>query len=218
LFHAGDFQKNPIGSVAENLDTVSQCICPFEINIILNSKQISNNGLIAQEEATANTTCSFRRTTGLYNAIRVISTKIFQRVIAGHRCVEVICTSKNKIFCLKPYIFTVVQQFQEADHAAIVHLCNWFCTVMFRGEVYRLLAYFIKQALFHFVAHVNNQNNKYFSAYNPRQLCEVLLHDFKFGLCCAISATKIIGATLFSDTISAQRYIRKFPQTFFKIE
>jgi hypothetical protein len=46
-----------------------------------------------------------------------------------------------KLLCLNPYNFTVLQKLQEADYAASVWFCNWFCEAVCTDEVMPLLTY-----------------------------------------------------------------------------
>jgi hypothetical protein len=54
----------------------------------------------------------------------------------------------------KPYKFTTVQKRQEADGVDKVRLCNWYCEILYRGEV----AAYGRALRMKLLKHVNTQN------------------------------------------------------------
>jgi hypothetical protein len=61
---------------------------------------------------------------------------------------------------------------------------------------------------------LNAQNNRYWCSINPRQTFEVPLHDQKIGVCCAITASQIVGPIFFENTINSERYVMTFYGSF----
>jgi hypothetical protein len=52
----------------------------------------------------------------------------------------------------------------------------------------------------HFCGHGSSQNNEYLSSVNPHLIHEVLLHDVKVGVWCAVNDKRIIGPILYAET------------------
>jgi hypothetical protein len=50
------------------------------------------------------------------------------------------------------------------------------------------------------------QNSRYWSADDPRLIHKFLLHNFKVGVWCTNSVTRIIKSIFFLNTINSQRY------------
>jgi hypothetical protein len=62
---------------------------------------------------------------------------------------------------------------------------------------------------------VNSQNNRYWSAENPRLIHELPLHDERIGAWCAISACRIIGPIFYDSAVNAARYMNNILSPFF---
>jgi hypothetical protein len=71
-------------------------------------------------------------------------------------------------------------------------LCNWFCKAVCNGEVDSLLIYFTVEACVYLHGHLNSQDTN--AAENPRLIHDVVLYYIKFGVWCAVSATRTIRA------------------------
>jgi hypothetical protein len=96
-----------------------------------------------------------------------------------------------------------------------VYFCNWFLQSVHDGEVDPQLVFFSGEAWFSIHGEVNSQNNRYWSAENPRFIHELPLHDERIGVWCAINAHKIIGPIFYDDTVHAARYVNNILSPFF---
>jgi hypothetical protein len=59
------------------------------------------------------------------------------------------------------------------------------------------IIFYTEKAWFHLSCHVNSQNSRCWSAENLHTIHEVLLHDVKIGVWCAISVHRIIAIVFF---------------------
>jgi hypothetical protein len=64
----------------------------------------------------------------------------------------------TKSLRLKPYKFTFVHNFKEADHAARVRFCNWFCEAVCNVVLGPFLSYYTVDAWLYLNGHANTQN------------------------------------------------------------
>jgi hypothetical protein len=62
---------------------------------------------------------------------------------------------------------------------------------------------------------VNSQNNRYWSAENPRLIHELPLHDEGIGVWCVISAHRITKPIFYNNTVNATRYVNNILSPFF---
>jgi hypothetical protein len=62
---------------------------------------------------------------------------------------------------------------------------------------------------------VKFQNNRYWSAENPRFIHEHPLHDERIGVSCALSASRALGPIVYDDTVNAARYVGNILSPFF---
>jgi hypothetical protein len=81
---------------------------------------------------------------------------------------------------------------KEHDPVARINFCYWFLQSIHDGEVDPQLVFFSDETWFSLCGEVNSQNNRFWSAENPRHIHEFPLHDEKIGVWCAISASRII--------------------------
>ena len=105
--------------------------------------------------------------------------------------------SATKVLLVKPYKDIVVQRLQEANCAVHVHFCNCFCTPTYRGKVPSLPNYFVDEASFYLNGHAHTKNKLYWATDNISLIHKLPLNEIKPGIWCAISATRILGPTLF---------------------
>jgi hypothetical protein len=75
--------------------------------------------------------------------------------------------------------------------------------------------FFSDKAWFSLRGEVNSQNNRYWSAENPRFIYELPLHDERNGVWCAKSARRITGPIFYNDTVNAARYVNNILSPFF---
>jgi hypothetical protein len=122
----------------------------------------------------------------------------------------------TKLLKLKPYRITVVHQLLPPDAEARINYCRLFQQSVYDGMVDPDFVFCTDEARFHLSGYVNSQNNRYRSAENPHSVHEVLLHDVKIGVWCAISAHEIIGPVFFQKTINSERYVRLIQTSFFR--
>jgi hypothetical protein len=90
---------------------------------------------------------------------------------------------------LQPYKITQVQVTEECDYGRRTHFCNWCLQAVHDGVLDPKLTFFADEAWFHLSGYIIAQNNWYWSSINPKQTFEVLLHDQKIGVWCAITAS-----------------------------
>jgi hypothetical protein len=62
---------------------------------------------------------------------------------------------------------------------------------------------------------VNSQNDRYWSAENPRFIHKLPHHDERIGVWCVICAHRIIGPIFYEDTVNAARYMNNILSPFF---
>jgi hypothetical protein len=81
------------------------------------------------------------------------------------------------------------------------------CLSVVEGEIDPQLKFFSDAAWFHVQVYINTQNNRYWSSQNSHLTHEVLLHPVKVGVCCAVSARRIVAPLFFlNETIKCVRY------------
>jgi hypothetical protein len=90
--------------------------------------------------------------------------------------------SATKLLKLRPYRTVVVYALKARDPVARSNFCNWFLQPVHDGEVDPQLLLFSDEAWFCLRGEVNSQNNRYWSAENPRLIREFPLHDEKIGV------------------------------------
>jgi hypothetical protein len=61
---------------------------------------------------------------------------------------------------LKPYKFTFVHNLKEADHAARVRFCDWFCEAVCKVVLRPFLNYCADEAWLYLNGHANTQNSR----------------------------------------------------------
>jgi hypothetical protein len=93
---------------------------------------------------------------------------------------------ETKNLHLRPYKITQVQVIEECDYGRRTHFCNWFLQAVHDGVLDPKLTFFTDEAWFHLSGYINAQNNRYWSIINLKQMFEVLLHDQKIDVWCAI--------------------------------
>jgi hypothetical protein len=96
---------------------------------------------------------------------------------------------------------------KEHDLAARINFCDSFLRSVHDGEFDPQLVFFSEEAWFSLCRVVNSQNNRYWSAENPKFIRELPLHDKRIGVWCVISASRIIGPIFYDDTVNAARYM-----------
>jgi hypothetical protein len=96
-----------------------------------------------------------------------------------------------------------------------LNFCNWFLWSVYDGEGDPQLLFFPDEAWFSLHGKLNSQNNRYWSAENPRFIYELPLHDKRIAVRCAISACRIIGPIFYSDAVNAARYVNNILSPFF---
>jgi hypothetical protein len=69
------------------------------------------------------------------------------------------------------------------------HFCNWFLRAVHDGVLDPKHKCFSDEALFCLNVCINTQKNMFSSSINSRQTFELPLHNQKFGMWCAITAT-----------------------------
>jgi hypothetical protein len=72
------------------------------------------------------------------------------------------------------------------------------------------------EAHFHVTCCVNSQNTGIWSDENPHVIHQIPLHDVKFGVCCAVSARRIIGAIFYHGTANSDRCVRSTLEPFYE--
>jgi hypothetical protein len=92
---------------------------------------------------------------------------------------------------------TQVQVIEEGDYGRRTHFCNWFVQAVHDSVLDPELTFFTDEAWFHLSGYISAQNSRYWSSINPRQMFEVPLRDQKIGMCCAITASRIVGPIFF---------------------
>jgi hypothetical protein len=69
------------------------------------------------------------------------------------------------------------------------------------------LTFFTHKAWFHLSGHISAQNSRYWDNVTLRQTFEVLLHDMKIGVWCAITATLVGGPIFYEQNINSELYV-----------
>jgi hypothetical protein len=65
--------------------------------------------------------------------------------------------------------------------------------------------FFADEGFFHLNGCINAKSNRYWSSINPRQSFELLLHDQRFDVWCAITATRTAGLKFFETLLFERR-------------
>jgi len=116
-------------------------------------------------------------------------------------------TTERCIKIIKSYNFTVVQKLHQVGSIARLEFCDtvvmvksihcWHVDIVCSGEVNITLLSSQTKAWFYLSRHINTQNNRYLSLENHRLMHELLLHNIKVGVWCAIGAMRTTRIFLF---------------------
>jgi hypothetical protein len=72
------------------------------------------------------------------------------------------------------------------------HFCKWSLEAVHDGILDPELTFFTDEAWSHLSGYISTQN-RYLSSINLRQTSEVPIHDWRNGVWCAVTATRIVG-------------------------
>lgn len=130
------------------------------------------------------------------------------RVIIGDRYVEVICKWSTSLERIQTYSWAKTPR--GIVCVATVRFCNWFCESVCNGINDPLITYFTNEIRFYL---------------KQIQVRSQFRNDLggagrwhKILVCCAMSATGIIGPISFSDAINSERYSWQILGHFLKIQ
>jgi hypothetical protein len=101
------------------------------------------------------------------------------------------------------------------DSTTGVRFCSWFLQSVVEGEIDQQLTSFSDEAWIHLQRYINTQNNRHWRSQNPHLIHETALHPVKFGVSCALSATRIVGPVYFNETINCEIYVQVILGQFF---
>jgi hypothetical protein len=82
------------------------------------------------------------------------------------------------------------------------------------GLVDPQLLFITGKAYFHLSSYVNSQNIIIWSDENPHAVDQILLHDIKIGVWCAVSARRIISPVFYHEIVDSDQYIRNILEPF----
>jgi hypothetical protein len=85
---------------------------------------------------------------------------------------------------------------------AAPNFMNWYVHGVHRGEVDTTLVFFCSETFTTQWIHELLESNSF-----PMLIPAMSLHDVRFGLWCAVSATRIIGPTSFYESTDSRTYV-----------
>jgi hypothetical protein len=121
----------------------------------------------------------------------------------------------TQLMKLRPYKMAVIHALQPCDPAGRVNFCSCFLQSVVKSEIDPQLTFFSDEAWFHLQGYINTLNNYYRSSQNPHVTQEVLLHQVKICVWCAISARTIVEPMFFNEKINCERYVQVILRHFF---
>jgi hypothetical protein len=125
------------------------------------------------------------------------SRKSFTRIVHEAKVQITAFRKETKTSHLRPYKIIEAQAVDEGYYEIRTHFCNWTLRAVYEDVLD--LNTFTGDALFHLSGYISAQNYRYWISINQRQSSEDPDHDQKFGVWCAITATRIVGPMLYID-------------------
>jgi inhibitor of nuclear factor kappa-B kinase subunit alpha len=110
----------------------------------------------------------------------------------------------RKELMLFPYKYHTVQKLHTGDHEKRVEFANWFLKKPKDTHEWLIAT---DEAWFTLTEKPNRQNNRHWAMEPPDNDIEVPLHDQKFMVWMAISATKCYGVFVFDETVNKDNYL-----------
>jgi hypothetical protein len=122
----------------------------------------------------------------------------------------------TKLLGFRPYRILEVHRIKHTHFNLSITFCSWLLRNVHGGIIDPNLFFMSDEAWFHVSGNVNAQKSHIWDTENPHVLHQRPLHDINVGVCCAVSARRVIGPIFFGDTVISDRYVSNILEPFFQ--
>jgi hypothetical protein len=100
-----------------------------------------------------------------------------------------------------------VHECKHIDAPKRIWFCNWMLKNVHDGLVVSQMLFRTDEADFQSSGYVNSHNTRIWSDRNPHAVHQIPLYDIKIGVCCAVSARRIISPIFYHETMNLDQCV-----------